>query len=229
MFYLPMIIVFFCGAILGSFALCMAMRWRTGTSLRDPSRCDNCRELLSWQDLIPLFSWAFLKGRCRQCKTPIPQIYVGIEILFGLLCVLLYLKYGFTFQGVLMGLLTINLVIMSLVDLREGLIPNALVGILGGLALLNSSPDPIMIAMILGGIGAVLHYGSFKTQGTPGLGWGDVKLMGASGLWLSLDQIPLFLIGAGMLGILTALIMGRRKVPLGPSLCAALWLCLYWS
>ncbi len=86
-----------------------------------------------------------------------------------------------------------------------------------------------LMGLGLGGIGAVLHYGSSKIQGTTGLGWGDVKLMAASGLWLSLDQAPLFLIATGMLGILTALIMKRRKVPLGPSLCAALWLCLYWS
>lgn len=224
-----MIIFFFCGAILGSFALCMAMRWRSEQSLASRSRCDACLKTLGWNDLIPLVSWASLRARCRHCKAPLPATYILVEIFVGILCALLYLNYGFTPQGILLGLLTINLVIISLVDLREGLIPNILVIATSGLALFSLTPDHVMMGLGLGAIGAVLHYGSSKIQGTPGLGWGDVKLMAASGLWLSLDQAPLFLIATGMLGILTALIMKRRKVPLGPSLCAALWLCLYWS
>ncbi len=224
-----MILSFFCGAILGSFALCMAMRWRLEQSLASRSRCDECLKTLAWRDLIPLVSWVYLQARCRHCKTPIPATYILIEILVGGLLAALYLKYGLTLAGIVPGLLTVVLVIISLIDLHEGLIPNALVVACGGLALFTLTPDHVMMGLGLGGIGAVLHYGSSKIQGTPGLGWGDVKLMGVCGLWLSFDQAPLFLVATGMLGILTALIMKRRKVPLGPSLGAALWLCLYWS
>jgi len=154
---------------------------------------------------------------------------VGVEIFIGVLCTALYMKFGFTQQGLLLNLLTIILVITSLIDLREGLIPNVLVGISGGLALLELTPEHIMMAILLGGIGMILLYGSSKIQGTPGLGWGDAKLITVCGLWLSLEQAPLFLIATGVFGILTALILKRRKFPLGPSLCAALWLCLYAS
>ena len=61
-------IIFFLGCCLGSFADCLAMRLLSGESaFAGRSHCDSCGHVLGAPDLVPLFSWLFLKGRCRYC------------------------------------------------------------------------------------------------------------------------------------------------------------------
>lgn len=130
----------------------------------------------------------------------------------------------------LIGLLLVLLVVISVQDIRKGIIPNSLVGGVAVLGLLYGGVETILSAVILGGIG----YGLYKLyplmQAKEGLGFGDVKLMGVSGLWLLPSQTPLFLILAGLGGVLMAILWEvlkkGPKFPLGPALAFTLGICI---
>jgi leader peptidase (prepilin peptidase) / N-methyltransferase len=55
------------------------------------SYCESCKHLLSQKDLVPVFSFLLLKGRCRYCKAPIPKILPIVETVTGALFALSYL------------------------------------------------------------------------------------------------------------------------------------------
>lgn len=78
--------VFFCfGLIIGSFATALVYRLPRGLDwVSARSRCPSCGHVLGVPDLVPVFSWLFLRGRCRHCGTKIPARYPLIELSFGL-------------------------------------------------------------------------------------------------------------------------------------------------
>lgn len=83
---------FLLGLCIGSFLNVVIWRLPREQSLTDPqfSYCPRCRERLTAVDLVPLFSFLALRGRCRHCKAPISWRYFGVELLTGLLFVALY-------------------------------------------------------------------------------------------------------------------------------------------
>jgi Flp pilus assembly protein protease CpaA len=99
------------------------------------------------------------------------------------------------------SLLFLILIGISVKDYREGIIPDILLGLLALLGILRFGGMHILSALIVGGIA----YGLYKMypllRKTEGLGWGDVKMMMVSGLWLKLFQIPLFLMVSGVIGV----------------------------
>ena len=87
-----MFLLFMSGASLGSFAYCAAIRIvRKEDWTRGRSHCDACGHTLSFFDLIPVFSYMFLKGRCRYCHARIPLSSLLSEVTGGILSVLLYI------------------------------------------------------------------------------------------------------------------------------------------
>src|SRR3990167_5759329 len=126
----------------------------------------------------------------------------------------------------LSGLLFILLVMISLQDLRKGIIPDVLVLGLMILGLFQIEPENIFSTALLGGGSYALYKLYPIIRKKEGLGFGDVKLMVASGFWLLPSQIPLFLILAGLGGVLIALLWKVLKkgerFPLGPALAFAL-------
>lgn len=136
----------------------------------------------------------------------------------------------FSYPYFLISFLLIFLVAISVQDILKGIIPNAFVGGVALLGLFYGDIETLLSAVILGGIG----YGIYKLYplvcSKEGLGFGDVKLMGASGLWLFPAQIPLFLILTGLAGVLMALLWKMLKkgpkFPLGPALAFALGICI---
>ena len=86
-----LIFVFIFGTIIGSFL--NAVIWRIHVSrsvMRGRSRCVHCEHELSAGDLIPLVSFALLRGKCRYCKKPISWQYPLVELAMGTLFVLSY-------------------------------------------------------------------------------------------------------------------------------------------
>ena len=81
------VLMYILGAVMGSFLLCQAWRLRYKTekkkSLGKWSVCLSCKKRLEWFDNIPIFSWIFLRGKCRYCKKKIGCAEILAEILMG--------------------------------------------------------------------------------------------------------------------------------------------------
>lgn len=83
------------GASIGSFLNVVVYRLPRGMSLSHPgSHCPRCRHAIRWRDNLPIFGWLLLKGRCRDCRTPISTRYPLVEALvMSIFVALLYGEY----------------------------------------------------------------------------------------------------------------------------------------
>ena len=84
------IIIFIFGAALGSFINVIVDRLYIKSFIKGRSHCDSCGKELSFFELIPVFSYIFLKGRCKNCKTKIGAKHLYVEIVLGILALLTY-------------------------------------------------------------------------------------------------------------------------------------------
>ena len=87
------IIFFTFGLIIGSFLNVVILRLNTERSFGGRSGCMVCRNQLTWYELIPVFSYIFLGGRCKNCKTKISMQYPLVELATGIIFALLFLKF----------------------------------------------------------------------------------------------------------------------------------------
>ena len=135
MVFLP-IIIFGFGLIIGSFLNVVILRLNTGRSVaKGRSKCARCSTTLSWYELIPVFSFLGLRGKCRTCKTQISFQYPVVELITGSIFVIIYthimLSSGFNMYSWLEFLFSIIiaslLVIILVYDFRHKIIPNSIV------------------------------------------------------------------------------------------------------
>ena len=101
------VVIFLFGIVIGSFLNVCILRIPLKESIaKDRSHCMSCGYQLAWFDLVPLFSYIFLRGRCRKCKTHISLQYPLVEGLNGVLYVLIFLVNGWSIDSVIYCLLT---------------------------------------------------------------------------------------------------------------------------
>lgn len=137
---LLLFIFFGFGIIIGSFLNVVILRFNTHKTFGGRSACMSCAQTLQWYELIPLFSFLGLKGRCRNCKTKISIQYPLVEFTTGLVFVLLFLKFkdflsydglvfpiSFSYYAVIFSLL----IVIAVYDLKHKIIPDLLVFIFG--------------------------------------------------------------------------------------------------
>ena len=104
------IIIIILGLVLGSFYNVVGLRIPNGESIIKPgSHCPKCNHKLSWYENIPVLSYIFLGGKCKNCKQKISIIYPIIEILTSFLFYISYKIFGLSEE------FFISLVISSLV------------------------------------------------------------------------------------------------------------------
>ncbi|MBE3519709.1 MAG: prepilin peptidase [Firmicutes bacterium] len=121
-------VIFIVGASVGSFVNVVILRLPRGESLANPpSHCPVCGKTLSFFDMIPVLSYVALRGKCRHCGCRISPMYPLVESFMGILFLYLGYRYGLTLlffrQAVLLGLL----LAVTVIDIREMLIPDELV------------------------------------------------------------------------------------------------------
>jgi len=126
-----------------------------------------------------------------------------------------------------------TLLILSLIDWQDGLLPDLLTLPLTALGLLASGlgwPDAAIGALVGAGLLAVPAMIYRRWRGRDGLGWGDVKLGAASGAWLGWPAMPSMILAAALFGIAAVLLRRwwrktstTETIPFGPALAAATW------
>lgn len=141
------VIFFVFGLIIGSFLNVVICRMNTSRSLGGRSACMSCESTLCWYELIPLFSFLALKGRCRNCKTKISIQYPLVELATGLIFAMLFCKFQTVFfsRDILIFSITYAyyvvifaiLVIVVAYDLKHKIIPDTLSLILGVLTFIG--------------------------------------------------------------------------------------------
>ena len=234
--------LFALGAAVGSFVTCAADRYCHKQSFwRGRSHCDSCGATLTVADLVPIFSYLFLKGKCRHCGAKIPPRCLVIELLMAALYAGTYAVFGFSFVTLEYLALFSALTAIALVDLDTMEIPDGLLLFCAAVFVAFAYPHGQnlgdMLARIKDGLlGAVVYGGGIliialvmdKVLGRESMGGGDVKLFAVVGLFTGLAGGLLMLLTACIAGIVTALCSGLRKeaFPFGPSIAGAAVLTL---
>lgn len=120
------------GLIVGSFLNVAILRMNTGMTLGGRSQCFACGTSLTWLDLVPVFSFLFLRARCRTCRAPISWQYPLVELLTAGLFGLLTFVYP-PISWVMATVWLINIIVACLMviifvyDIRHKIIPDSLV------------------------------------------------------------------------------------------------------
>lgn len=195
-----------------------------------------CGYQLVWFDLIPLFSWLFLGGRCRKCKARISVQYPLIEGLNGVLYVVVFLIYGVSVETLIYCLLISALIALSVIDYRTYEIPlgiNIFVGCLGLVRIFTDITGWAEYAIGFFSVSVPLLLLYIATKGR-GIGGGDVKLMAAAGLVLGWRRILLAFVLGCIIGSVVHLVRMRvakagRQLAMGPYLSAGILICALWG
>lgn len=244
-FVLLSLALFALGAAIGSFLNVIIYRsvhnesWVVGRS-----KCESCHKQIKWYDNIPLFSYFWLGGKCRYCKTPLSLSHPVIEFMTGSLFVWWFWMGSLFFrltqhpfsviQPLFWLLVGLSLLIIFFADIRYMIIPDEAVASLTILTLLYR------ITLTLAGVmqpidfvwtilGTLIVFGFFfglwKITRGKGMGFGDVKFAVPFGLLLGWPNVFIgtffaFVFGAVIgLGLMAAKKKTlRQAVPFGPFL-----------
>lgn len=136
------ICVFMFGIVIGSFLNVCIYRYPKKESLLKGSHCMECGYHLRWYDLIPLFSFLILRGRCGSAMRVIASYPSWEED--GALYVIVFLANGFNVMSVIYCLLTSALIVLSIIDFRQYIIPdkvNIVILVLGIIATIVDRPQ----------------------------------------------------------------------------------------
>lgn len=113
---------FLFGAIIGSFANCLAWRLYHNENLWGRSKCPKCQQQISWYDNVPILSFLLLGAKCRHCKVAIAWQYPLAELIIGALFawVAYFHLAGLDLMTMLQTVSTVNAV--SMLILRDWLV-----------------------------------------------------------------------------------------------------------
>lgn len=228
------IVFFIFGTVLGSFYNVVGDRLPRGESLISPgSHCSNCGHELKALELIPIFSYIFLGGKCKKCHHKISIIHPLFELLCGLLFLISFIIFGFTLKFII-ALTFVSILLIVIVSDYEYMIICDEVLIIGSVLLILESffykGIQFMFISILYGLISfgimwlikILGDFFFKRES---MGGGDIKLMFVFGLVLGLPNSLLSIFLASLIGLPISLIFlyknKEHEIPFGPYLSIA--------
>lgn len=243
------------GLAFGSFVNALVWRVKHQQSIaHGRSRCVHCLHQLSAKDLVPVFSWLMLRGRCRYCGKPIAKQYPIIELAGGLIFVVSYLFWpgGLHNTGDWVPLVfwlavSVGLLALLVYDWKWMLLPNKILyptlalAVAGRLIYLISFEDSKLIALTEWALSLTVASGIFwllfMASKGKWIGYGDVRLGLITGTVLaSPDKSLMMIFLASMLGtifVMPSLVTGRKeladKLPYGPFLIIATAVTLLFS
>lgn len=234
---IPYIVIFIFGISIGSFLnVCIYRIPLHESIITAPSHCMTCGRKLRWYDMVPVFSWLLLGGKCRNCKSKISVQYPIIEALNGVLYLVVCTVNGLTWVSLIYCLMVSALLTLSVIDWRTYEIPfeiNVFLLCLGIAATVldrNNLLSHVIGAVCVSGFLELL----FLVSGGRAIGGGDVKLMAACGLILGWKQILLaFLLGCILGSVIHVIRMkvshAEHVLAMGPYLSVGVFLAALWG
>lgn len=232
------------GLAIGSFLnVCIARLPNPSCNLLTRSHCPQCNRKIFWRDLIPIFSFVFLGGRCRWCGTKISWQYPFVEILTAGIMVLLFYKFGLTWGFVFYCCFSALLIVIAFIDFNHYLIFNRTIVIGLILAIIavafidtRNWIDVLLGAVVGGGLiwciglfGRIL----FKRES---MGAGDIKLgillgiaLGSGGTVITLISAVVLAALVGITGIVFRKMSLQQKLPFGLFLSLGAIIYMLWG
>jgi leader peptidase (prepilin peptidase)/N-methyltransferase len=227
---------FLLGLVIGSFLNVCILRIPADKSIVLPaSSCPKCGKAIAAYDNIPVLSWVFLGGKCRNCKTKISAMYPAVELLTGLLFLGCYSVFGLTVDAAKWAVFAAIIVVLTITDLRERILPNEVnfFGLAAGFAFsfftipvdgtalwlslrwFDYPPPPMVLSFADAALGALagsgllwlVAEGYFRIRGREGMGLGDVKMMAAVGAFLGLKRTMMTVLVGSLLGSVIGIVL----------------------
>jgi leader peptidase (prepilin peptidase) / N-methyltransferase len=207
------------------------------------SACPQCGHRIAAIENIPVVSYLFLRGRCRECKTKISPRYPLVEALTGLASGLLAWHFGFGLAALGAIVFVWALIALTFIDFDTQLLPDSITQPLLWLGLLfnlgNSFTDirSALLGAVFGYLALWSVYWLFKLlTKKEGMGYGDFKLLAAIGAWLGWQMLPLVILLSSVVGAAIGIVLivlsrlGRNvPIPFGPYLALAGVIAMVWG
>lgn len=204
------------------------------------SRCPACKALIGCFENIPVISYLWQKGKCKNCSASISIQYPLVELFTAILTGLVAYKFGYGWHAFMAILLTWSLIALAVIDFNTTLLPDNItlpflwLGILVNYFGLFCSLQDSVLGVVIGYLCLWLVFHLFKLiTGKEGMGYGDFKLLALLGAWLGWQYIlPIILISSvvgsviGIALIVTKLLPRDKPTPFGPYLALGGIICL---
>ncbi|MGL5416510.1 MAG: prepilin peptidase [Clostridium sp.] len=235
------IVIFFIGLIFGSFFnVCIYRIPRNEGIVKGRSHCINCKNELKFYELVPVFSWIFLRGKCRRCKEKISVRYPLIEVLTGVSYLLIFLKFGFSLDTIKYIFLMSIIIISATIDFdtKEVYFKVSLAGIIGGIFFaiisLYKGSNIVNVVISIGIPIIIIGLIYLISKKVDGFGLGDLEIFIMISLYLNPKMmiasifISIILGGIFSMGYILKGIKGK-KIPFVPFIALGTFISLMYG
>jgi len=238
-----LVLLFLFGSSIGSFINVLVDRYdKLHTIFTSQSKCEKCKKKIAFYDLIPIFSYFVLGGKCRHCRASIPKRVVLVEILTGISFVVVgvFIPFSSVFFSIILLLIVSSIMALFFVDLEHGILPDYLLialAILSILFNLNIGIIGLGVNFFVGLVLFAIFLALFLVTRGRGIGFGDVKFAFVIGLLLGFPNSLAAIYISFVLGALVSILLiatGRKKmrgdtIPFGPFLAGGILVMLLFS
>lgn len=232
--FIVYLFIFIVGLAFGSFFNVCISRIPLKESLLPASHCPKCGMQIKYSNNIPLFSYLFLKGKCRDCKEPISISYFSVELITPLMFLFIFYTSNSIFSIIFFKHLVFASfsIIIGFIDFKNQLIPDVLSLPLVVIGLIFGFLQNSWIGLYDAGLGALVGFSIFllisifysKVRKLDALGGGDIKLMAAIGAFAGWSGVLAIIFLASAIALIILLLLRhdhKEHFPFGPFLVSA--------
>ena len=207
------------------------------------SACPHCGHQITALENIPVISYLFLRGKCRECKAPISVRYPLVELVTGLATGGLIWMLGSGIAGMAAVVFVFFLITLTMIDADVQLLPDDMtllllwIGLLLNTQSVFTSPADAVLGAAAGYLALWLVSSTYKLlKKQDGFGQGDFKMLAALGAWMGWKMLPLIILLSSATGSvigITLILMSRMgfstRLSFGPYLAFAGLIALLWG
>ncbi len=232
--FLTVSIIFIFGMCIGSFLNVCIYRLPASKSITNPPRsiCPNCNSHIRFYDNIPVLSYIWLKGRCRNCDAPISFRYPLVEVMSGIVAVAMLFKFGLSLESLVYFVFISSLLVITFIDLDHKIIPDVIslpgipIGLVASFALPTITLKASALGLLIGGGSLWFVAWAYNLIAhRDGMGGGDIKLLAMIGTIIGWKGVIFTIFASSVIGscvgITMMLIKGKNMkfaIPFGPFL-----------